>query len=79
MSIVQKSETTWFGRMIRGILKLALASMLIALITALANITLPSITIGNQSVDMTVILQVVCAFAPILLIISALRDLGVNI
>ena len=74
----------WFntdlGRLIRGIIKLAIATLIISLVQAIPfqNTTL---TIGNGSVTLPVgtIGEVIVAFVPLLLVISALYDFGIRI
>lgn len=70
---------TRLGRIIVGILKLALASFLVPLVNILKDMTF-DIQIGNNAVlPLGLIVQILVAFFPLLLLISALRDLGINI
>lgn len=76
---VQGFFSSPIGRMIMGIIKLALASMLMTLVSMLGNIVQGSVQVGNVSVPVGLILQILTAFFPILLYVSALRDLGIDI
>jgi len=68
---------TYLGRIAIGILKIILAGVVGAI---LANINIPtSGTIGGQTIDLTVVVEAVKVFAPLLLLLSGLRDLGVRI
>jgi len=71
-----------FGKFLMGFMKLALASVIIALIGGLANMTNDvTTTIGNQQVTipMKLFVTLISAFAPLFLIISGLKDMGVHI
>jgi len=71
-----------FGKFIIGFMKLALASVLLTLISGIANLASDAtVTVGNQQVTIPVKLFVtlISAFAPIFLIISGLQDIGVKI
>lgn len=69
-----------FGRVLLGIIKLVLFPVLLGLITAAAQAAKGiTITIGNQQVDLSLLVMVIGAFAPLLLLISALQDLGVRL
>ena len=66
-----------FGTFLRGIIKLALAGLLIALVSSLPK---PSdVVINNQTIPVSLTFTVIVAFFPIFLIISACRDLGVRL
>ena len=80
------SESRWsnlfntpLGRLLIGFIKLALAGALIALVNSLSNLAQTEITIGNTTVPVGVVFQIIIAFFPILLLISALRDLGISL
>jgi len=76
--------TDWFntglGRMVRGIIKLAIAGLIITLVSQI-NFSNVSITIGSGSATIPVgtIGEIIVAFVPLLIIVSALHDLGINI
>ena len=76
---VQSFFSSPLGRLIMGIIKLALASMLMTLVSMLSNMAQGSVQVGNVSVPVGLILQILTAFFPIMLLVSALRDLGINI
>lgn len=66
---------TKLGRMIMGIIKLSMASLLVSLISSIPRGNDPQI--GGTVVPVSTILTIIIAFAPILLLISALRDLEI--
>lgn len=66
------------GRIFLGIIKLALAGFLIALVSTFQSFA-GDITIGSLTIPVGTIIQLIIAFFPILLLISALRDLGVRL
>ena len=68
---------TWLGRFLRGILKLALATFIVGIIQAL-NFNM-ELTIDQNTYDLTVILNVIQVLVPAILVLSALRDMGVEI
>jgi hypothetical protein len=68
---------SFLGTMIRGIVKIALAAVIAALLGNI-NLDLSAVTIGNTTVDLSVIWDVTKALAPLMLVISGLRDLGVR-
>ena len=74
--------SSWFdtgiGRMIKGVIKLVLASLVISLINTIPSLT-QNITINGQSIPVTTIVQVIVAFVPIFLILSALRDFDIRL
>ena len=76
--------TDWFntglGRMVRGIIKLAIAGLIITLVSQI-NFSNVTITVGSGSTTIPVgtIGEIIVAFVPLLIIISALHDLGINI
>ncbi len=69
---------TYIGLMIRGITKIALAAVIAALLSGI-NLDLSAVTIGGTTVDLSVIWDVTKALAPLMLVISGLRDLGVRL
>lgn len=66
------------GRIFLGIIKLALASFLVALVSTF-NTFGQDINIGGITIPIGTILTLIIAFFPILLLLSALRDLGVRL
>lgn len=71
---------TWFGRIMRGIIKLGIATAIFAMLTAVTNaIDLSNVSIGGNYVNLQVIIDVIKVFAPIALIISALHDMGIKL
>ena len=69
---------SWLGGIIRGIVKLTLATAIAAILGNI-NMDLSSVTIGGVTVNLQVIWDVTRIFAPILLIFSGLRDMGVRL
>ena len=69
--------STWIGRIITGIIKLALIPVVIAILNSI-NLDLSNIDLGGTTIDLSVIVTVVKVFAPLFLLISGLRDLGVR-
>ncbi|ALL00062.1 hypothetical protein Pyrde_0012 [Pyrodictium delaneyi] len=78
MSWQSAVSNTWLGRILRGIVKLGLAGAIAAILGNI-NMDLSAVTIGSTTVDLSVMWDLVKVFAPLLLIISGLRDLGVEI
>lgn len=71
--------STPLGRLIRGIIKIALAGFLITLLGTIQNSLPPDPNIGGNTVPVRTIITLVIAFFPIAYLISAMRDLGVEI
>ena len=71
--------STGFGRMLRGIIKLVLASLIISLTNTIPKLTPNNITVGSTTVPIQEIALIIVAFVPILLIVSALRDFDIRI
>ena len=69
---------SWLGSIIRGIVKITLATAIAAILGNI-NMDLSSVTIGGVTVNLQVIWDVTRIFAPILLIFSGLRDMGVRL
>ena len=69
---------TQLGKLLLGIIKLAIAGLLIQLVNMFSNYSI-TITIGDTTYDITAVLQILVAFFPILLIISAMRDIGIKL
>ena len=74
----QAASSSWLGLAIRGIVKLALAAVIAAMLGSI-NLDLSNVTIGGTTVDLSVIWDVVKVFAPLMLVVSGLRDLGVRL
>jgi hypothetical protein len=60
----------------RGIMKLILASFIIS---AVGSVNIPDLTIGNATVSGALFKAILQFVVPITIIISALRDMGVDI
>ena len=69
---------TKFGRMLLGLIKLALAGLLISLVSQFGSMSI-SINVGGNTYDISAIIQIIVAFFPVLLLISALRDLDIHL
>jgi len=69
---------TRLGRMLMGLIKLTLAGLLIGLVNQFGNMNI-SISVGGNTYDISAIIQIIVAFFPILLLISALRDLDIHL
>ena len=68
---------TYLGRIAVGILKIILAGIVAGI---LSTVNIPTTgSIGGQNIDLTVVVEAVKVFAPLLLLLSGLRDLGVRI
>ena len=77
MSWQEALKESWFGQFLRGLMKLALAGVIVALLNAL---NLPStVSVAGQNIDLSIVVLVIKVFAPLLLVISALHDMGVRI
>jgi hypothetical protein len=65
------------GRLLLGFLLLILAPVLIAIVI---NIPLPnSITIGDQTIDLTAFIIILRFIIPFMLVLTALRYLGIKL
>ncbi|MEM4619434.1 MAG: hypothetical protein QW607_04400 [Desulfurococcaceae archaeon] len=69
---------TRLGRIIVGIIKLVLAGFLINLVTTIAD-RASDVQIGGTTIPVGTILTLIVAFFPIMLLISAMRDLGIGL
>jgi hypothetical protein len=65
------------GAIIRGFLKLALAPVIVALVSAIPPGG--SITVAGTTIDTGTLLAVIKVFVPLLLVASGLRDFGVKL
>lgn len=78
MSRLEAIWTSPLGRMILGIIKIAMAGFILALLSTFSNfVTNP--TIGDMEIPVATIIQLIVGFFPILLLFSALSDLGVKL
>lgn len=66
---------TKLGRFVLGFIKLSMASLLISLINSIPRGSDPQI--GNVTIPVGTILTILIAFAPVLLLVSALKDMDV--
>jgi len=66
----------YITKLMRGIMKLILASFIIS---AVGSINIPDLSIGNATVSGALFKAILQFVVPITIIISALRDMGVNI
>lgn len=66
---------TKLGKMIMGIIKLSMASLLISLISSIPRGNDPQL--GGTTIPIGTILTIIISFAPVLLLVSALRDLDI--
>jgi hypothetical protein len=66
----------FFTKLIRGIMKLVLASFII---TAVSSINIPDLTIGSSTVSGALFKAILQFVIPIAIIISALKDFGVDL
>jgi hypothetical protein len=63
-------------RLMRGIMKLILASFIIS---AVSSINIPDLTIGDSTVSGALFKAILQFVVPIAIIISALKDMGVDL
>ena len=66
----------YITKLMRGIMKLILASFIIS---AVGSVNIPDLSIGNATVSGALFKAILQFVVPITIIISALRDMGVNI
>ena len=66
----------YITKLMRGIMKLILASFIIS---AAGSVNIPDLTIGNATVSGALFKAILQFIIPITIIISALRDMGVDI
>jgi len=73
----------WFnsslGRMIKGIIKLVLATLVISLVSVIPKYTPNNITVNGTVIPVLTITEIIVAFVPIFLVISALYDFDIRI
>ena len=71
---------SYLGRIVKGFIKLGIAIALFGLLnTVTGAIDLSNATIGGTTVNLQVVVDVVRVFAPIALVVSALRDFGIEL
>lgn len=78
----EKLLSSPIGRIINGLLKISLASLIIAILSSLdatMTSTLSNIPIGSNTYDLSIVWILVSKFAPLMLVISAFRDFGVKL
>jgi hypothetical protein len=66
----------YFGKLIRGIIKLLLAGFIVGVVS---SITIPDLAIGDSSVPGSLIKALLQFAVPIYIILSALEDFGVKL
>lgn len=66
------------GKFIMGVIKLVLASFLIAVINSLGSLA-GDLNIGGSVIPVSLILQIIIAFFPIMLLVSAMKDMGISL
>ncbi|MEM4619894.1 MAG: hypothetical protein QW607_06735 [Desulfurococcaceae archaeon] len=64
--------------MIMGIIKIALAGFLISMLNLFSNIA-NDVQVGGVILPVGTIIRLIIAFFPLLLLISAMKDLGISI
>ena len=69
---------SYLGRIVRGIVKIALAGVILALLSNV-DINLSSVSIGGTTVNLQVIWDVIRIFGPLFMVVDGLRDLGVRL
>lgn len=62
------------GKMVKGIIKLSLGGFLT---TVINNIPATDVTIGGNTVPIGTVMRIIIGFFPIMLLVSAMRDLDV--
>ncbi len=70
--------STPLGRLLLGIIKIALAGFLISMISIFSNYA-KDVSIGNIVLPIGSIINIILAIFPLLLLLSALRDLGIHL
>ena len=69
---------SYLGRVVRGIVKIALAAVVLALLQNI-NIDLSNVELGGTVINLDIIWDVVRVFGPVIMILDGLRDLGVRL
>ncbi len=70
--------STPLGRLLLGIIKIALAGFLISMISIFSGYA-KDVSIGNIVLPVGSIMNIILAIFPLLLLLSALRDLGIKL
>jgi hypothetical protein len=70
--------STPLGRLLLGIIKIALAGFLISMISIFSNYA-KDVQIGGIVLPVGSIINIILAIFPLLLLLSALRDLGIHL
>jgi len=70
------SSKDYISKLMRGIMKLILASFII---TAVGSINIPDLAFGDAIISGALFKAILQFVIPIMIIISALRDMGVDI
>jgi cellulose synthase/poly-beta-1,6-N-acetylglucosamine synthase-like glycosyltransferase len=70
--------STPLGRLLLGIIKIALAGFLISMISIFSNYA-KDVQVGGVVLPIGSIINIILAIFPLLLLISALRDLGIHL
>ena len=70
--------STPLGRLLLGIIKIALAGFLISMISIFSNYA-KDIQVGGVVLPVGSIINIILAIFPLLLLISALKDLGIQL
>ncbi|MEO0132826.1 MAG: hypothetical protein ABIK73_07860, partial [candidate division WOR-3 bacterium] len=65
------------GKLIMGIIKLLLASFLFTIVNRIAEMT-SDVRIGDATIPLGLIVGLIIAFFPLMLLISAMRDMGIG-
>lgn len=68
-----------FGRFILGVIKLVLMGVIYTILMSIGALDFPSFGPGEGGASIGDMVRLVIAFAPLLLLISALKDLGVRL
>lgn len=69
---------TPLGRLVRGIIKIAMSGFVFASVTPLLNLV-NDVSVGDSVIPIRTIFALIVGVFPILYLISALRDFGVEI
>jgi len=68
--------STWFGKILRGIIKLALAGFIVS---AISGINIPDLNLSGSVVSGSLFKAIIQFAVPMYLIFSALHDFGVKL
>lgn len=78
MSWREGLSNSWLGGILRGIIKIGIAGVVAIMLNGI-NMDLSNVTLGGTTIDLSIIWDVIRIFAPLLLIVSGLRDMGVRL